>query len=139
MGLGTGRAGRQTDPFGLHWTGWEKPCTCNGLCYVSLTISTALAAPTCCTLASGTSVRICMIPPAGDVLLHTVTDALLGALCLPDIGEQPGCVTVLSRVTDGLLDRSTKLGSAVARPRGGDAGEVTPEQRTYILLLSRAC
>jgi 2C-methyl-D-erythritol 2,4-cyclodiphosphate synthase len=23
----------------------------------------------------------------GDVLLHTVTDAILGALCLPDIGE----------------------------------------------------
>lgn len=28
--------------------------------------------------------RVC----AGDVLLHTVTDAVLGALCLPDIGEQ---------------------------------------------------
>jgi hypothetical protein len=28
-------------------------------------------------------------PPctSGDVLLHTVTDAILGALCLPDIGE----------------------------------------------------
>jgi 2C-methyl-D-erythritol 2,4-cyclodiphosphate synthase len=25
--------------------------------------------------------------PAGDVLLHTVTDAILGALSLPDIGE----------------------------------------------------
>lgn len=25
---------------------------------------------------------------AGDVLLHTVTDAILGALCLPDIGER---------------------------------------------------
>lgn len=29
------------------------------------------------------AVRFC----AGDVLLHTVTDAILGALCLPDIGE----------------------------------------------------
>ena len=26
-------------------------------------------------------------PPTGDVLLHTITDALLGALCLPDIGQ----------------------------------------------------
>ncbi len=26
---------------------------------------------------------------AGDVLLHTITDAILGALCLPDIGERP--------------------------------------------------
>ena len=26
-------------------------------------------------------------PPPGDVLLHTVVDAILGALCLPDIGQ----------------------------------------------------
>ncbi len=24
---------------------------------------------------------------AGDVLLHTITDSILGALCLPDIGQ----------------------------------------------------
>lgn len=33
---------------------------------------------------------IMMVPGShdiGDVLLHTVTDAILGALCLPDIGQ----------------------------------------------------
>jgi len=32
--------------------------------------------------------RGCVAHSDGDVLLHTVTDALLGALCLPDIGQQ---------------------------------------------------
>lgn len=30
---------------------------------------------------------LCVYAHAGDVLLHTVTDAILGALSLPDIGE----------------------------------------------------
>lgn len=29
----------------------------------------------------------CVAHSDGDVLLHTVTDAILGALCMPDIGE----------------------------------------------------
>lgn len=36
---------------------------------------------------------------AGDVLLHTVTDAILGALCMPDIGESWGYV---GRAVPGL-------------------------------------
>lgn len=32
----------------------------------------------------------CAVLGPGDVLLHTVTDAILGALCLPDIGECTG-------------------------------------------------
>ncbi|KAK2077976.1 hypothetical protein QBZ16_003844 [Prototheca wickerhamii] len=31
--------------------------------------------------------RGCVAHSDGDVLLHTVTDAILGALCLPDIGQ----------------------------------------------------
>ncbi|KAK9817600.1 hypothetical protein WJX74_010422 [Apatococcus lobatus] len=32
--------------------------------------------------------RGCVAHSDGDVLLHTVTDAILGALCMPDIGQQ---------------------------------------------------
>jgi len=32
---------------------------------------------------------------AGDVLLHTVTDAILGALSLPDIGERATLAALL--------------------------------------------
>ena len=31
--------------------------------------------------------RGCVAHSDGDVLLHTVVDAILGALCLPDIGQ----------------------------------------------------
>lgn len=31
--------------------------------------------------------RGCVAHSDGDVLLHCITDALLGALCLPDIGQ----------------------------------------------------
>lgn len=35
-------------------------------------------------------VHVCCLHAAGDVLLHTVTDAILGALSLPDIGAVLG-------------------------------------------------
>lgn len=41
-------------------------------------------------LPDGYEVRLMYVawPAAGDVLLHTVTDAILGALSLPDIGKR---------------------------------------------------
>jgi hypothetical protein len=40
---------------------------------------------------------LCVLVCAGDVLLHTVTDAILGALSLPDIGETAAMAAALCR------------------------------------------
>lgn len=50
----------------------------------------------------------CLPNPAGDVLLHTITDAILGALSLPDIG---GCIMGMLRM--GKRDLGVALTGSV--------------------------
>jgi 2C-methyl-D-erythritol 2,4-cyclodiphosphate synthase len=78
-----------------------------------------------CRLRTAARPPVCSAPPsapltprpsAGDVLLHTITDALLGALCLPDIGRPP---TLLRR----CLPRCCMPAAIAGRGRGPGAPE----------------